>query len=127
MSTNFFTNKHSNTLLEKFRGIFENHTDIECFDALVGYFKASGYFALRPFLNDVPQIRILVGIEIDIAMNELIQQTGNILAQAQQMKPDRFPIPVRFTTLIRQSVSAKSQATLYKSDDNLELHGLKKQ
>lgn len=65
MSTNFFTNKHGNTLLEKFRGIFENHTDIECFDALVGYFKASGYFALRPFLNDVPQIRILVGIEID--------------------------------------------------------------
>lgn len=65
MSTNFFTNNDGNTLLEKFKGIFQNHTDIECFDALVGYFKASGYFALRPYLNDVPQIRILVGIEVD--------------------------------------------------------------
>jgi len=65
MSTNFFTNNDGNTLLEKFKGIFENHTNIECFDALVGYFKASGYFALRPYLNDVPQIRILVGIEVD--------------------------------------------------------------
>ena len=65
MSTNFFTNSNGNTLLEKFKGIFQNHTDIECFDALVGYFKASGYFALRPYLNDVPLIRILVGIEVD--------------------------------------------------------------
>lgn len=65
MSTNFFTNKDANTLLEKFKGIFENHQDIQFFDALVGYFKASGYFALRPYLSNVPQIRILVGIEFD--------------------------------------------------------------
>jgi len=65
MSTNFFTNKNSNTLLDKFKGIFENHTNIECFDALVGYFRASGYFALRPYLTEVPKIRILVGIEFD--------------------------------------------------------------
>lgn len=65
MSTNFFTNSEGNTLLEKFKGIFENHTNIECFDALVGYFRASGYFALRPYLTDVPKIRILVGIEFD--------------------------------------------------------------
>lgn len=65
MSTNFFTNNDGNTVLEKFKGIFQNHSDIEYFEALVGYFKASGYFALRPYLNDVPQIRILVGIEVD--------------------------------------------------------------
>ncbi len=65
MSTNFFTNKNTNTLLDKFKGIFENHTNIECFDALVGYFRASGYFALRPYLTEVPKIRILVGIEFD--------------------------------------------------------------
>lgn len=65
MSTNFFTNREGNTLVEKFKGIFQNHTDIECFDALVGYFKASGYFAIRPYLNDVPKTRILVGIEVD--------------------------------------------------------------
>lgn len=65
MNSNFFTNSQGNTLLEKFKGIFVNHTDIECFDALVGYFKASGYFALRPHLGDVPKIRVLVGIEVD--------------------------------------------------------------
>lgn len=65
MSTKFFTNQDKNTLLNKFKGIFEHNEDIEKFDALVGYFKASGYFKIRPFLNKVPQIRILVGIDVD--------------------------------------------------------------
>lgn len=65
MSTKFFTNQDSNTLLNKFKGIFEHNTDIENFDALVGYFRASGYFKVRPFLENVPFIRILVGIDVD--------------------------------------------------------------
>jgi superfamily II DNA/RNA helicase len=65
MSTKFFTNEGSNTLLQKFKGIFENNKDIEFFDALIGYFRASGYFRIRPFLNDVPNIRILIGINVD--------------------------------------------------------------
>ncbi len=65
MSTKFFTNQESNTLLNKIKGIFENNSDIENFNALVGYFRASGYFKIRPFLENVPQIRILVGIDVD--------------------------------------------------------------
>jgi superfamily II DNA/RNA helicase len=65
MSTRFFTNEAENTLLKKFQGVFENNKNIEFFDALVGYFRASGYFKIRPFLNDVPIIRILVGINVD--------------------------------------------------------------
>jgi hypothetical protein len=65
MSTKFFTNSDNNTLLEKFKGIFENNKDIEFFDALVGYLRASGYFSIRPFLEQVPNIRILVGINVD--------------------------------------------------------------
>jgi superfamily II DNA or RNA helicase/HKD family nuclease len=65
MSTKFFTNQDANTLLKKFKGIFEHNTDIENFDALVGYFRASGYFKVRPFLENVPNIRILVGIDVD--------------------------------------------------------------
>lgn len=65
MSTKFFTNQDTNTLLNKFKGIFEHNTDIENFDALVGYFRASGYFKVRPFLENVPNIRILVGIDVD--------------------------------------------------------------
>ena len=65
MSTKFFTNQDENTLLKKFQGVFENNQDILNFDALVGYFRASGYFKIRPFLEKVPQIRILVGINVD--------------------------------------------------------------
>ena len=65
MSTRFFTNNDKQTLYNKFKGVFENNPDIEAFDALVGYFRASGYFAIRPFLEKVPKIRILVGINID--------------------------------------------------------------
>lgn len=65
MSTKFFTNDGENTLLNKFKGVFENNKDIEFFDALVGYFRASGYFKIREHLNDVPKIRILVGIDVD--------------------------------------------------------------
>ena len=65
MSTRFFTNEGDNTLLNKFAGVFENNSDIEFFDALVGYFYASGYFAIRPYLDNVPNIRILVGINVD--------------------------------------------------------------
>lgn len=65
MSTRFFTNNGENTLLKKFKGVFENNRDIEYFDALVGYFRASGYFRIREYLNNVPKIRILVGIDVD--------------------------------------------------------------
>ena len=68
MSTRFFTNRDEQTLFKKFRGVFENNPDIECFDALVGYLRASGYFAIRPYLEKVPHIRILVGINVDAIM-----------------------------------------------------------
>jgi superfamily II DNA/RNA helicase len=65
MSTKFFTNSEENTLIDKFEGVFTFNPNIQYFDALVGYFRASGYFRIRPFLDKVPNIRILVGINID--------------------------------------------------------------
>ena len=64
MSTKFFTNEKENTLLNKIEGIF-GHRNIHFFDALVGYFRASGYFRIRPFVDKATEIRILVGINID--------------------------------------------------------------
>src|SRR5690554_1833332 len=69
MSTKFFTNKEDNTLLNKFKGIFE-HTEVNAFDALVGYFRSSGYFRIREYLKDVEKIRILVGIDVDHLISE---------------------------------------------------------
>lgn len=65
MSSKFFTNTDDNTLINKFEGVFTYNPNIQYFDALVGYFRASGYFRIRPFLDKVPEIRILVGINVD--------------------------------------------------------------
>lgn len=65
MSKKFFTNTDENTLINKFEGVFNDIPNIKNFDALVGYFRASGYFRVRPFLDKVPKIRILVGINVD--------------------------------------------------------------
>ena len=72
MSTKFFTNQGKNTLLEKFEGIFK-YTQVQNFDALVGYLRASGYFAIRKFLKKVPKIRILVGINVDRVIKQYHQ------------------------------------------------------
>src|SRR5258708_10861531 len=69
-SSRFFTNHGDQTLLNKFQGVFESNSDIEWFDALVGFLRASGYFAIRPFLGNVPHIRILVGINVDGMMGD---------------------------------------------------------
>lgn len=65
VSTKFFTNQGTQTLFAKLSAVTEHNPDLERFDALVGYLRASGYFALRPFLERIPQIRILVGINVD--------------------------------------------------------------
>lgn len=69
MSTKFFTNSGDNTLINKFDGIFR-HTSVHYFDALVGYFRSSGYFRIREHLDGVEKIRILVGIDVDHLISE---------------------------------------------------------
>lgn len=69
MSTKFFTNEEGRTLIEKIEGIFE-HKKIHFLDVLVGYFRASGYFRIRPFVQRSGKIRILVGINIDRLVQE---------------------------------------------------------
>ncbi|HAO09155.1 MAG TPA: helicase [Chryseobacterium sp.] len=73
MSSKFFTNEAENTLINKIEGIFK-HRNIHFFDALVGYFRASGYFQIRKFVEKAEEIRILVGINIDNLVHEASQQ-----------------------------------------------------
>ena len=87
MSTRFFTNKNNNSLFKKFKGIFQ-HQNVECFDALVGYFRASGYFKLRPFLENVPEIRILVGINADQLIAEAKRKGQLYLENPEKTKEE---------------------------------------
>jgi len=64
-STKFFTNSGDNSLLKKFRGAFSHIADLYAFHAVAGYFRASGYFAIREHLMQVPEVKILVGINVD--------------------------------------------------------------
>ncbi|MDQ8192520.1 helicase-related protein [Roseibacillus persicicus] len=82
MSTRFFTNHDQNTLLKKFAGILENNPNLARFDALVGYLRASGYFAIRPHLKNVPKVRILVGIDVDEITEEFHRKGQLLLADA---------------------------------------------
>jgi superfamily II DNA or RNA helicase/HKD family nuclease len=87
MSTKFFTNETDNTLLQKIEGVFQ-YNSIHFFDALVGYFRASGYFRIRPFIEKAQEIRILVGINIDQLVaeaqkNGLLFQANSHLSQEQ--------------------------------------------
>jgi len=70
MSTKFFTNSHDKNLFDKFKGIVECMKDLYAFHAVVGYFRSSGYFALQPYIKDIPSIRILVGINVDQMFSE---------------------------------------------------------
>ena len=89
MSTKFFTNSDQNTLLRKFEGVFENNKDIKIFDALVGFFRASGYFSIRPYLENVPKIRILVGINVDKIISKY-QAKGLLFQSDSQQTINEF-------------------------------------
>lgn len=89
MSTKFFTNSKDNTLLEKFKGVF-TYTKVAAFDALVGYFRSSGYFRIRQFLRGVKEIRILVGIDVDHLIGEASRKGLEFRFNAHETRDEFF-------------------------------------
>lgn len=89
MGTNFFTNEKDNTLLEKIEGVFK-YKQVHFFDALVGYFRASGYFKIRKFIQQTPHIRILVGINVDKLTYQANQQGILFNPNAEQSQEEFF-------------------------------------
>lgn len=65
MAKQFFTNREGNTLMKEFEGVLSNNPSIKNLDSVVGFLRASGYFSLRPFLNGINKVRILIGIDVD--------------------------------------------------------------
>jgi hypothetical protein len=65
MAKRFFTNREGNTLMKQFQGLLENNPNIKNLDSVVGFLRASVYFTLRPFLNSINKVRILIGIDVD--------------------------------------------------------------
>lgn len=81
--SNFFTNKNGNTLVKEFQGILQYNKYIKNLDAVVGFLRASGYFSLRPFLDNINRVRILIGIDVDKYVVQAANQ-GKIFFGAEE-------------------------------------------
>lgn len=101
--TKFFTNQGENTLLAKLKGIFQ-HLPIQHFDAVVGFFRASGAFRLRELLANVPHVRILVGINVDALLKKAHAQgleLGNA-ARAREQALDELVADIQTAEYARE-------------------------
>ncbi len=104
MSSKFFTNETDNSLFKKFTGAFENIANLYAFHAVVGYFRASGYFALREHLIKLGEVKILVGINVDIISAEA-KRRGMMFFGDPERSRDEFVRRMRAD--IRQAAYSK--------------------
>lgn len=71
----FITNEEGRNLLDRFKVLIK---DTQFFDALVGYFYTSRFYALYKSLEKTEKIRILIGISTNPQTAELIQQSKQL-------------------------------------------------
>ena len=87
-NSHIFTNKNGNTLMREFEGILTNNPSIKNLDAVVGFLRASGYFSLRPFLDNINKARILIGIDVDKYIVEATRQGKLFFGADDEVKED---------------------------------------
>lgn len=88
ISSNFFTNRNNNTLIKEFEGILQYNNNIRNLDAVVGFLRASGYFSLRPFLNGINKVRVLIGIDVDKYIVQAARQGRIFFGAEEEVKED---------------------------------------
>ena len=88
MHSHIFTNKNGNTLMREFEGVLSNNPAIKNMDAVVGFLRASGYFTLRPFLDNINKARVLVGINVDKYIAEAARQGKIFFGAEDEVKED---------------------------------------
>ena len=88
LSSHFFTNRDGNTLIKEFEGMLENNPQITNLDAVVGFLRASGYFTLRPFLDNINKVRILIGIDVDKYIAHAHQRGELFFGAEEQVKEE---------------------------------------
>lgn len=76
----FITNEEKQTLKDRFLVLIK---DARFFDVLVGYFFASGFYAVYPALEHTEKVRILVGISTD-------RKTYDLITSAREEKQLEF-------------------------------------
>ena len=87
-NSHFFTNRNGNTLMQEFEGILANNPQVKNLDAVVGFLRASGYFTLRPFLDNVNKVRILIGIDVDKYIASAYQKGEMFFGAEEEVKEE---------------------------------------
>ena len=87
-NSHIFTNKGGNTLMKEFEGVLLHNPQIRNLDAVVGFLRASGYFSLRPFLNSINNVRVLIGIDVDKYIAEAARQGKLFFGAEDDVKQD---------------------------------------
>ena len=88
ISSHFFTNRDGNTLMKEFEGILTYNPQVKNLDAVVGFLRASGYFALRPFLDNINKVRVLIGIDVDKYIAKANQKGELFFGAEDEVKED---------------------------------------
>ena len=89
MSTNFLQIQIKIHYFENLKVYLKIIKISRIFDALDGFFRASGYFSIRPYLENVPKIRILVGINVDKIISKY-QAKGLLFQSDSQQTINEF-------------------------------------
>lgn len=87
-NSHIFTNKDGNTLIKEFEGVLQHNPQIRNLDAVVGFLRASGYFSLRPFLDNIGKVRILIGIDVDKYIAKAAQQGKLFFGAEEEVKEE---------------------------------------
>ncbi len=84
----FFTNRDGNTLMKQFENFLKKNPQVKNLDAVVGFLRASGYFSLRPFLDNINKVRVLIGIDVDKYIARAAQHRELFIGAEEEVKED---------------------------------------
>ncbi len=87
-NSHIFTNRDGNTLMKEFEGVLQHNPHIRNLDAVVGFLRASGYFSLRPFLDNIGKVRVLIGIDVDKYIAQAARQGKLFFGAEEDVKED---------------------------------------
>ena len=99
--------------MKEFEGILHNNPQVKNLDAVVGFLRASGYFSLRPFLDGINKVRILIGIDVDKYITRATQKGELFFGAEEEVKDETL-------NLIRQDIE-QSNYTKQVEDGMLQM------
>jgi len=74
--------------MKEFEGVLQHNPQIRNLDAVVGFLRASGYFSLRPFLDNIGKVRVLIGIDVDKYIANAAQQGKLFFGAEEEVKEE---------------------------------------